>query len=262
MYVAIMTCNEANPGLSPGQFWKGSAPWKRRIPPLQPPPHPLPEEVHKNIIRCYRLRSRVDRKLLHWLGILIEKATPSSSAAPGPSATSAPTSATSAPRPTASSRPPGPSPASPHRRRLRGRKDLLVPVEGDLQPEEGQRDHRGTWLEFARTHSADELREEVKDAKRRGRGVPRKAGSAILNRHVHLDFSLTLADRELIRKALEKKAAEMMASGKYKEGERPTPEEVLLALCREILETEVPGGGSDRVRAFCDMVFLSAAGIP
>jgi hypothetical protein len=46
-----------------------------------------------------------------------------------------------------------------------------------------------------------------------------------------------------------------MASGKYKEGERPTPEEVLLALCREVLETEAPGGGSDRVRAFCDMVF-------
>ena len=31
-----------------------------------------PEEVHKNIMRCFRLRNRVDLKLLGWIKILLE----------------------------------------------------------------------------------------------------------------------------------------------------------------------------------------------
>ena len=221
-----------------------------------------PEEVHRNIVRCHKLRSRVDRKLLYWLGILIEKGYALQLGSPGPvsyvrsnllyersEAYSVVQAAKALPR----------IPRTADAFEAGTISWCQLKAISSLKKVDETTE--GTWLEFARTHSADELREEVKDAKRRGRNVPRKAGSAILNRHVHLDFSLTLADRELIRKALEKKAAEMVASGKYKEGERPTPEEVLLALCREILETEVPGGGSDRVRAFCDMVFLSAAGI-
>jgi hypothetical protein len=43
-----------------------------------------PEEVHRNIVRCYKLRCRVDRKLLHWLGILITKGYAPELGSPGP----------------------------------------------------------------------------------------------------------------------------------------------------------------------------------
>jgi hypothetical protein len=112
------------------------------------------------------------------------------------------------------------------------------------------------WLEFARIHKADDLREEARDAVDSKRNLPRKGSSCLLNRRVDLKFRMSRADRELARKALEKKAAELKEMGKTKDG-KPTPEGVLLALCREVLESEGSGapGSSERTRAFCDLVF-------
>ena len=61
---------EAPPPTPP---WSPPAPSSRGVPATAPLntllPTLSPEEVHRNIVRCYKLRCRVDRKLLYWLGI-------------------------------------------------------------------------------------------------------------------------------------------------------------------------------------------------
>jgi hypothetical protein len=113
------------------------------------------------------------------------------------------------------------------------------------------------WLEFARTHNVRELQEEAREAEASGRKVPRKGAFGLPNRRVNLKFRLSRADRELARKALEKKAWDLRAQATGEAAEtRRTPEEVFLALCREVLASDPApaAGGSERSRAFCDLV--------
>jgi 5-methylcytosine-specific restriction endonuclease McrA len=217
------------------------------IPSLCNLPELSPEEVHKNILCCHHLRHRVDRKLLAWLFIFIDrgffraihKSTPVQYVMDFLKYQD-----------------------SEAREVVRVARALpLLPKLGEafengeiswshlkLISSVAREETEEQWLAFRKTHRPGALRAEVKNAIEKGRTRPRKGTRGIPNTTVDMKFRFTLEEMELARQALELAASEMMASG---DGKRPTPEQVLLHLSKRVLEADmavksVEGSGKRR----------------
>ena len=214
------------------------------------------EEVHKNILRCHALRNRVDRRLLEWVHVLIEEEHWDK------------LGCSSAAHYVEKHLKYGKSEAALVVKAARNLPFLPRCLEafemgiiswsqlkqiGRVVKEETE----GKWLSFALANSADMLKAEVKYALDNGRDDPREGSHGLPNTNLDMTFHLTREVFEIVRKAFEKKAAEMRAA-RGDEKWRPTPEEVLRALSEEILETEGAGAGeSERKRAMYDIVYIT-----
>jgi hypothetical protein len=226
-------------------------------------PEISPDEVHKNILRCYRLRNRLDRKMLGWILILLEKKFAPALGSPRPVyyiMKNLQYEKTEAYEILMAARA---LPLIPHSADAfeRGEiswaklKQIALAVE-----EEGTED---SWLSFAKTHRPGELRAEVRDARRNKRKRPREEGRGLSNLTVTQTFKLTLEEQEILRRAFEKTSAamkDMIANGLLagEEGRRPTSEEVLLFISRQVLESDLFAKlkeGSERERAIYDILY-------
>jgi HNH endonuclease len=212
------------------------------------------EEVHKNILRLHYIRHRVDRKLLGWLFILIDrgffkaihKSTPvlyvmdflkyqESEAGEVVRVAKALS-------------------LLPRLAETFEKGEICwsqVKLISSVAKEETEED----WLAFRKTHSAGALRAEVKNALEKGRDRPRKGTRGIPNTTVDMKFRFTLEEMELARQGLELAASEMMAAG---DGTRPTPEKVLLFLAKRVLESDLelkPGAGSKKIRSIWQLIY-------
>jgi hypothetical protein len=227
------------------------------VAPLDPVlPSLSPDEVHRNIIRCHHLRNRVERKLLDWLRVLIDEDYSHFLGSPGPVhyvMENLKYGTTEAHEVVQAARALPEIPLSADA--FEAGRISWSQLKALAKVAKAETDER--WLEFACSHNVRELQEEALDAEATGRKVPRKGTFGLPNRRVNLKFRLSRADRELARKALEKKAFELREkAGGAAEEKRLTPEGVFLSLCREILSTEPAdaAGRSERSRAFCDLV--------
>ena len=211
------------------------------------------EEVHRNIIRCHRLQSRVHRKLLGWIAVLVERKYAGDLGSSGPVSyvmthlqyeiseayhvINVARALTEIPR-TADAFEAGAIGWS-----------QVKAIASVANPETEAR-----WIEFARTHRVEELRAEARDARAHGRKLPRRSGSRILDRPVTLTFRMPITDRELARKALERMAALMKAGG-VEDDKDLTPEKVFLAMCEKVLgDPENLPGETERARSIYDLV--------
>jgi hypothetical protein len=212
------------------------------------------EEVHKNILRCHYLRHRVDRKLLAWLYILIDrgffkaihKSTPVQyvmdflkyqESEAGEVVRVAR--------------------ALPHLPNLAEtfEKGEICWSQVKLISSVAKEELEEEWLEFRRTHRAGALRAEVKHALEKGRTRPRKGTRGIPNTTVDAKFRLTLEEMEILRQALELIASEMK---KAENGKRPTPEQILLYLAKLVLESDLAlksEKGSAKCRSIWQIIY-------
>jgi len=239
-------------------------------PPAVPPPADYllptlsPEEVHKNILRCHRLRNRVERRLLDWIFVLVEREYSEALGAPSPvqyvmENLKYEKSEAYEIVDVAKALPYLPRSAEAFERGEISWSKLkqIVPV-ATAETEEA-------WLSFAQTHRAGALKAEVKDAQRNGRKLPRKGTYGLPNILVQLGFRLSREELEIVRKATEKAAAEMarLDGGEKERGKkrrRPSPEEVLLFLSRRWLERDPcgpHGEETERKRSPFDIVYQS-----
>ena len=221
-------------------------------------------EIHNNILRCHRLGSRVHRTMLEWLWALIEKDDWVDLGSGGPMSYVVKQLGY------------GRSEASDILGVARKLHEIPLSVtafdEGRISWDKlkaiasvAKPGKEAAWLERAAECSADALRAQAHDAETTGSEGPPKGSAAVLNLPVTVKFRFPRADREIVRKAFEKRAFRILqaeAEGRKgaveamerRKGRKLTHEEVLLAFCLEELETEA-GAGSERTRAFCDIVF-------
>ena len=222
-----------------------------------------PDLVHQNIMRCFKLGNCVTRRMLDWL--LIHRAFPSRSprgdaqqsysvdvGLSGPveyvmkNLKCGHTEAYSLVK-AAIALPGFPLTAEAFEK---GRASLSQ-VKAITRLKSAKKEE--AWLEFAGSHTVQELCEAIEDAVSNDRDSPRPKGSGLLNRRVDLKIRLTRSDREIVRKALEKKAAALVASGKVKPSDL-SKEKVLTTMAIEELEKDDATGESERTRSFCDLV--------
>ena len=205
------------------------------------------EEVHKNILRCHSLKNRVHRRLLEWLYVLIVRDYAedlgSSSPAEYVKANLGYEGSSEAYRVVEVAR------AVPALSRSldafdRGRlswsqlKRIASVVRVDTEE---------AWLTYALSHKPWELKAEAEDAIRNGRRLPRKARRGLPNTIHNVVFRFSREEKEILRKALEKRAARLKLE-KGEEGWRPSPEEVLNAFCLDELSApdDLPSGFEGR----------------
>jgi 5-methylcytosine-specific restriction endonuclease McrA len=103
------------------------------------------------------------------------------------------------------------------------------------------------WLEFAREKTTRQIEDEVHDALRTGRDLPRKGRQGLSQLKVKLTFEFDREEYELLKKSFSKTAREMRAS--LNGDSYPTSKEILLFQSRAMLETDpagVPMGRSER----------------
>jgi hypothetical protein len=104
------------------------------------------------------------------------------------------------------------------------------------------------WLDFAKGKTTVQIEDEVQDALKTGRDLPRKGHQGLSQFKVRLIFDLDQEEYELFKKAFSKTAAEIRA--RLGEGAAyPNSKEVLLFQARTMLETDpagVPEGRSER----------------
>ena len=213
-----------------------------------------PEEVHKNILRCHHLRHRVERKLLGWLFILIDrgffkaihKSTPVQYVMDFLSYQDSEASEVVR---VARALPLLPKLAETFE------KGEISWSHVKLLSTVAKEETEAEWLAFRRAHRPGALRAEVKNAIDKGRTRPRKGTRGIPNTTVDMKFRFTLEEMEVARQALELTASEMMAVG---DGKRPTPEQVLLHLSKRVLEADLAlksGEGSGKNRSIHQVIY-------
>ena len=220
-----------------------------------------PDEVHKNIMRCYKLKNRIDKRQLEWILVLIEGDFCVALGSPHPvfyvkkhlqcEKTEAYDIIKTAK-------------ALPHIPR-----SAKAFEEGDISWAKMKQIARvageetdGTWLEFAKTHKPGELKAQVRDALKTNRKEPRRDGRGLTNLNMNLVFRLPLEIHEIVRKALEK-TTDLMREVKEEfskdEGRYPTQEEAMEFLARKVLETDLVGElgkKSERERAAYDCMYI------
>ena len=224
----------------------------------EPPRCNLPElsaeEVHKNILRLHYLRHRVDRKLLGWLFILIDrgffraihKSTPVQYVMDFLKYQDS--EAGEVVRVARS------LPLLPKLAETFERGEICwsqVKLISSVAKEETEEE----WLVYRKAHRAGALRAEVKNAIEKGRDRPRKGTRGIPNTTVEMKFRFTLEEMELARQALELIASEVMKTG---DGTRPTPEKVLLQLLKLVLEGGLElksGEASKKIRSIWQLIY-------
>ena len=212
------------------------------------------EEVHKNILRLHYLRHRVDRKILGWLFILIDrgffkaihKSTPVQYVMDFLKYQES--EAGEVVRVARS------LPVLPRLAETFEKGEICwsqVKLISSVAKEETETE----WLEFRKTHRSGALRAEVKNAIEKGRDRPRKGTRGIPNTTVEMKFQFTLEEMELVRLALELIASEVMKSG---DGTRPTPEKILLHLLKLVLEGRLDlksDEGAKRLRSIWQLIY-------
>ncbi len=212
------------------------------------------EEVHKNILRCHHLRHRVDRKLLAWLYIFIDRGMFKTIHKSDPVLYVMDFLKYHSTEAGEVVRVAKVLPFLPKLAETFEKGEICwyhVKLISSVAKEESEAE----WLEFRRTHKAGALRAEVKSAIEKGRTRPRKGTRGIPNTTVDLKFRFTLEEMELARQALELTASEMMKSG---DGKRPTPEQVLLYLAKRVLESDLvlkSGEGSGKQRSIWQVIY-------
>jgi hypothetical protein len=153
------------------------------------------EEVHKNIMRCYHLRNRVDRKMLGWIEVFRRQHHAQELGTPITVRHIA-----------------------KHLKVSRGEAYVMVKVARSLEDlpllsaafDAGdvswtqtkaiapiaRPDTEKKWILFARDRDVGELEAEARDARDQGRRLPRDGRAGILNRKVDFHIRLSRADRE------------------------------------------------------------------
>ena len=208
------------------------------------------EEVHKNLLRCHQLGRRVDRKKLGWLYLIIDR-----NFLPelgGGTILQYVMKYLEYGRQEAQEiiRVAMKLPSLPRCGEAYDRGDISLSKLKALARVAKKGSEEG-WLEFERTHSNAAFRAEVLNAEREGRDHPRKNTRGLPNIIEILKVEFTLEEMQIVRKALELIAHEMMGEG---DGRQPTLKEVLLHLLKWVLATK-NGLGSERLRSIFQILY-------
>jgi len=181
-------------------------------------------EIHNNILRCHRLGSRVHRTMLEWLWALIEKDDWVDLGGGGPVILAQHLTMLALARPTGRAMSYvvkqlgyGRSEASDILGVARKLHEIPLSVtafdEGRISWDKlkaiasvAKPGKEAAWLERAAECSADALRAQAHDAETTGSEGPPKGSAAVLNLPVTVKFRFPRADREIVRKAFEKRA--------------------------------------------------------
>jgi hypothetical protein len=228
--------------------------------PPDPPTCLLPElcaeEVHKNILRCFRLGNRVTLKLLGWIKVLHDHnfaQTLSSRSTVQYIIDNLKYGQTEAYNllNVALSIPGLPRTACAFE------KGEISWSQVKPIAEIAKRGTEEAWISYARKNTVQALESKVKVALEEGEELPSDEEHGLPNIEVKMVFRLSRENQEIVRKALELSAAQLKES--RRDGDtRVTHEEALVHLAKRGLKTDLFGPGSKasaRERSIFDILF-------
>ncbi len=214
------------------------------------------EEVHKNILRCFRLRNRVDLKLLAWIKVLHENGFAGQ------------ISSTTSIQYIVDNLKYGQSeaynvlhvalsiPGLPHTASAFERGKIswsqIKPITDIAKPTT-----EDAWISYARAHTVKALEAKVKEAIAEGKDLPSEEGRGLPNIRSNMIFRFTREQYETVRMMMEMVAA-VVRDSRGEKGGQVTPEEVLLFLARKVLASDLfasAGKSTEGARSIYDIVY-------